>query len=50
MSTSIDTMSANRISTRTVFYVSSLLILPVLYLLFYVGPFNSEVQRGDFWR
>jgi hypothetical protein len=24
--------------------------LPRRRLIFYRGPFNSEVQRGDFWR
>jgi hypothetical protein len=54
MSTSIDTMSANRTSARTIFYVSSLLILPVLYVFFYVlkvrptaTPLNTGCQMGQ---
>jgi len=49
MSTSIDTISANRISTRTIFYVSSLLILPVLYLLFYVLKVSTSGYAIEHW-
>jgi hypothetical protein len=49
MSTSLDTMSANRISTKTVFYVSSLLILPVLYLFFYVLKVSTNGYAIEHW-
>src|SRR6516162_3473041 len=46
---SADTISANRISTRTVFYVSSLLILPVLYLFFYVLKVSTNGSAIKHW-
>src|SRR6516165_9248206 len=49
MSTSIDTMSANRISARTIFYISSLLILPVLYVFFYVLKVSTNGYAIEHW-
>ena len=49
MSTSIDTMSANRTSARTIFYVSSLLILPVLYVFFYVLKVSTNGYAIEHW-
>jgi hypothetical protein len=49
MSTSIDTNSANKISTKTIFYVSSLLILPVLYLLFSVLKVSTNGYAIEHW-
>ena len=49
MSTSIDTVSANRISTRTIFYVSSLLILPMLYVFFYLLKVSTNGYAIEHW-
>jgi sterol desaturase/sphingolipid hydroxylase (fatty acid hydroxylase superfamily) len=44
-----DTMSANRISTRTIFYLSSLLILPTLYVFFYALKVSTNGYAIDQW-
>jgi hypothetical protein len=50
MSTSIlSADTANRISTRTIFYASSFLILPVLYVFFYALKVSTNGYGIEHW-
>ena len=50
MSTSIlSADTANRISTRTIFYASSFLILPVLYVFFYALKVSTNGSAIEHW-